>query len=69
MTHLLEKAINKVNSLPEEKQDEIAEIILEELEHEQKWEVSFQNSQEALEGMAKEAIKEYHQDKTKPLDI
>jgi len=38
MTQLLEKAITEVYKLSPEKQDEIASIILEELEDEKRWE-------------------------------
>jgi len=44
MTELLEKAFAKVSELPEEEQNEIASLILEEIADEQKWQKSFANS-------------------------
>ena len=41
MTSLLEKAIKKVNKLSDNEQNEMTEIILEELEDENKWTQSF----------------------------
>ena len=43
MTTLLEKAVKKISGLPETEQDEIAKIILEEIEDEHKWYNKFKN--------------------------
>ncbi len=48
MTQLLERAISQVRELPEEKQDLIAAVILEELEDDLLWEQTFANSQDQL---------------------
>jgi hypothetical protein len=52
MTKLLEKAFNRASKLPDSSQDAIAAIVLEELEDEKKWEISFASSQEALSTLA-----------------
>lgn len=59
MTNLLEKAIKKAGKLPEKEQNIIAEIILEEIEDEKKWEGKFKNTQRKISKLADEAIKEY----------
>jgi hypothetical protein len=52
MTPLLERAIEKVQGLPDVEQDVIAALILEELADEQRWEESFACSQEQLGKLA-----------------
>ena len=48
MTKLLENVFSRVKKLPEEKQDSIAQIILEELEDEAIWDKQFAASQDKL---------------------
>jgi hypothetical protein len=69
MTGLLEKAFKKAAKLPEMEQNIIAKWLINELESEKKWERSFADSEEILEKLADEALAEYAQGKTKPLDI
>ncbi len=69
MTKLLEKAVSAVSNLPEEEQDAIAAIILEELADEERWAQSFAASQRQLSILAKEALEEYHSGRTTPLTL
>lgn len=64
MTKLLEEVFSKLNKLPENKQNDFAQLIIEELN----WENSFATSQDTLLSMANEAITEYKAGKTKPFD-
>ena len=68
MTELLEQAIAKIKTLPDNEQDTIATIILEELEEERKWERTFADSQDMLAKLAAEAMTEYQAGKTQELD-
>jgi hypothetical protein len=68
MTELLRQAIAKVQKLPENEQDNIAAIILEELEDEAKWETAFSTSQDLLASLASEAMQEYEAGETQELD-
>jgi hypothetical protein len=68
MTELLEKAIAKATQLPEDGQNTIATIILEEIEDEVKWKQAFNSSFDKLEILADEALKEFKAGKTKKLD-
>jgi hypothetical protein len=52
MTPLLERAIEKVQGLPEAEQDAIAVLIMDELADEQRWDESFARSQEQLGNLA-----------------
>lgn len=64
MSEELKKAIDKAKQLPESQQKALAEMILNEIE----WELSFQSSQSTLSSLAKEALSEYKDGKTKPLN-
>jgi len=69
MTSLLEKVFKEVNKLPDNEQNEIAEIIMMELEDENKWTQSFNNSQDKLSELADEALEEIKDNKIKPLNL
>jgi hypothetical protein len=64
MTTLLQEAFYKASELPDELQDEIAKQLIEELEWESKWDKTLAESQEVLEQLAMEAIREYKEGKT-----
>ncbi len=68
MTERLEAAIARLKTLPTDKQDAIATLILEELEAEQRWDDSFARSPELLAKLAAEAMAEYRTGKTQELD-
>ena len=55
MTEALEKAISEVRQLPEADQNAIAQLILEELEDERRWDAAFAKSPEVLEKLLAEA--------------
>ena len=69
MTELLNQAVARIKNLPDNEQDAIATIILEELEDEMKWEQAFSDSQDLLAELAVEAMTEYRAGKTQELDI
>ncbi|MBW4444259.1 MAG: hypothetical protein KME10_24140 [Plectolyngbya sp. WJT66-NPBG17] len=58
MTERLEQAIAQLKTLPTEKQDAIATLILEELEEDQQWDKSFARSPDLLATLAAEAMAE-----------
>lgn len=68
MTELLEVAIAKLKTLPTDKQDAIATLILEELEEDRRWDESFARSPDLLAKLAAEAMAEYRAGKTQELD-
>ena len=69
MTKLLEKAMNRVSKLPDKAQDEIAQIIINEIESEKKWDLKFAKTQGLLEGMALTALSENRAGKTRDLKV
>jgi hypothetical protein len=68
MTELLEKAISRLKTLSASEQDAIAAMILEELEDEARWDITFAKTQDALAKLASEAMVEYRAGKTQELD-
>lgn len=68
LTELLEQAIAKLKTLPTDKQDAIAALILEELEDDRRWDESFKRSPDLLAKLTAEAMAEYRAGKTQELD-
>ena len=68
MTEMLERAIAKVKALPEEEQDTIAALVLDEIEDEARWDEAFARSQGALARLAEEALEEDRIGRTQVLD-
>ncbi len=68
MTELLEKAIAQLKTLPTDKQDSIAALILGEIEEERHWDESFARSPDLLAKLAATAMAEYKAGKTLELD-
>lgn len=68
MTELLEKAFAEAANLPEEEQDLLARTLLEDLAAEEKWDEALANSQDKLAALADEALTEFEQGETRPLE-
>ena len=69
MTQLLEEALAKVQQLPAAEQDAIAQIILDELADEQRWDAAFARSQDTLSRLAAQARADIREGKIKPLGM
>jgi len=69
MTQLLEHAFQEASKLPDIQQNMLARWLLDELLAEKKWDSLFAESEDFLENLADEALKEYRANKTKPLDF
>lgn len=67
MEKLLKKAFEKADALPEEEKEAFAAFMIEELEHEERWEALYSRSKEQLSTMAEEALKEYKEGNTDDL--
>jgi len=68
MTKLLEQALEKVRTLPESEQDAIAQIVLDEIESERRWDELFAKSPEKVAKLADAAWSEHEAGKSEPLD-
>ena len=68
MTKLLEQVFTEVEKLPEVEQNALAKWLLTEISSEKKWDKAFADSEESLDKLAHEALQEYKQGKTKPLN-
>jgi hypothetical protein len=68
MTGLLEKAIERVQALPEQEQNAIAAQILESLDDEEALVRKLRERPELLRSLACEALDEHRRGETRPLD-
>ena len=68
MTALLEKAVSKAASLPNDQQDALASLLLDEIEDDARWDASFAKSKGALSALAAEAMEEHRAGETEDLD-
>ncbi len=68
MNRLLEQAIAEVSKLPQDDQEAIAALIMEELASEERWEKLFAESQDVLASLADQALAEHGEGRTKELD-
>ena len=68
MTELLEKAFAEAANLPEHEQDLLAKALLEDLAAEGKWDEAFAGSHDELATLADEALAEFEQGETVPLE-
>jgi len=71
MTLLLERAVAELAKLPDEEQDAMATILIEELAAEKRWAESFAKSQDKLAELAEDARRDLHAGRTtllEPLD-
>ncbi|MGQ0836176.1 MAG: hypothetical protein ACT4O5_14905 [Gammaproteobacteria bacterium] len=68
MTKLLQKAFEAAAQLPDQQQDELASMLLQEIASEQKWDAAFARSQDALAKLAREALAEHAAGRTAPLN-
>jgi hypothetical protein len=71
MSELMEQAIQKVKQLPEQDQESIASIILQEIESEQRWQELFARPESAdlLSRMADKALAEARAGRARKLDV
>ncbi len=71
MTNLLQHAFNVASELPEEQQDMVAQVLLDEMESERKWDELFSRpeSEELLNRMAEETLADYEEGLTEPLNL
>ncbi len=67
MTELLTKAFEQASRLPSERQDELAQQILEDLVGETKWDETLARSQDQLEKLADKALSEFRAGRTREM--
>ena len=68
MTKLLEEAFAEASKLPDQEQDALAAVILEELVSERRWDQAFADSADLLAQLADQALAEHRAGKTHVLD-
>ena len=65
MVEELKRALDKAENLPESQQKKLAEVILNEIA----WGEAMESSADKLSALAKEALSEYKDGKTKPFEL
>ena len=68
MTQLLEKVFAEAGKLSEVEQNALAKWLLDELSSEKRWDKAFAESEDALEKLADEALREHKKKKTRLLN-
>jgi hypothetical protein len=68
MTKSLERAFEAAARLPDAKQDELAALILAEIEAEELFDGAIERSRESIERLADEALAEHRAGRTESLD-
>ena len=68
MTQALSAAVASAAKLPDEEQNVLAAILLEEMESEERWSALFAGSQNLLQQMASEAIQDFQAGRVQPID-
>ena len=68
MSTLLEKALEKVSTLPPDQQDAIASQILASIADEEGWKKRFEEKRNVIKRLASEALEEDDRGETVPLD-
>lgn len=68
MTQALSAAVATAAQLPEDEQNALAAILLEEMESEERWGALFADSQNLLERMANEAMQDFEAGRVHPID-
>ena len=66
MTKSLQKAFKLAQALPNEEQDALAALIVDELESSRRWREAFERSGDKLDELAEEALAEYRAGETLP---
>ncbi len=67
MTALFQEAVQKALTLPEEQQNALGVLLLEEMESELRWQESFARSSDVLDKLAEEALEDDRQGRTRNL--
>lgn len=68
MTALLEEAIRETTGLPEREQDFVAALVLENIRDSRQWDAQFAASKDVLEELFDEAMEEYREGRTTPIN-
>ncbi|GMU32347.1 MAG: hypothetical protein HS101_12450 [Planctomycetia bacterium] len=68
MVRSLKDALDRINQLPQEQQEEFAAFILSELQAEERWAGLLSRSTDTLASMANEALEEHHRGETKSFE-
>ena len=66
MTVLLKQAFEKASQLPDDLQDQLAQEVLEDIAGELQWDTTLAQSEDLLEQLAAQALREFEAGRTRP---
>jgi hypothetical protein len=64
----IDQLVEKVSRMRDDERDRFVDMMLAEIESEEKWTRLFDSSQDVLKEMADEAVRQFELGQTKPLD-
>jgi hypothetical protein len=68
MSNLLDEAYAAAKELPEDEQEMIGAVLLEEIDADRRWEELFAKPSDVIERMGEKALEDYRLGRTLPLD-
>lgn len=68
MTKTLEAAIERLRQMPAERQDSLAQLLLHEMEEDERWQQSTERNAEKLRGFVNEVLEADRRGECEPLD-
>src|SRR5712691_2481850 len=66
MTTLLQQAFEKASQLPDDLQDQLAQDLLDDIAGELQWDTTLAHSEDLLEQLAEQALREFEAGRTRP---
>ena len=66
MTLLLKQAFEKASQLPDDLQDQLAQEVLEDIAGELQWDTTLAQSEDLLEQLVAQALREFEAGRTRP---
>jgi hypothetical protein len=68
MTKTLEQAIERLRQMPEERQDSLAQLLLHEIEEDERWQRTTEENADKLRGLVDEVLEADRRGEREPLD-
>lgn len=68
MSHTLEKAIERLREMPEDRQEQFAQLLLHEIDEDQRWEHSTDLHANRLSGLIADVLQADDRNECEPLD-
>ncbi|MEX2317039.1 MAG: hypothetical protein WD669_07800 [Pirellulales bacterium] len=67
MTKTLEQAIERLRQMPEDRQDSLAQLLLHEIEEDERWQKSTESHADRLQGLVRDVLEADRRGECEPL--